>query len=312
MTTSFYAALFFLLLSVPGRAQLPIWAMLKRQPAGRPTGRPTSTGHAAKVTTPWVVYSDRTNNPTYREPNLAVKFKQLRFGEACYVLAERKGFLRLVQYDAALKIGTFYAPRLLKSRKGAKYVGWVPKTRLLLTSHAPTDSARALPTLYCAALTSSRILLNTTQFLRHDSLQLFAQPSLTSLSPYRLRLYDLTYVYKFSDSGNEALVGPAEEFVTDSAAKFLLGWAPTTALQPLGHGLFLEPDTVHRSQADYHLYNSPSQAWLSKPDSLAQARAFPSVPWSSKEPHIPVLKQYRQWGSLGYSRRSWPRATTPC
>ncbi|MGI4743373.1 MAG: type VI secretion system protein TssR domain-containing protein [Janthinobacterium lividum] len=283
-----------LLLSLSGRAQLPLLARLVRQPAARPTGLPTPTGHATHANVPWVVYSDRANNPTYREANLAVKFKQIPFRQACYVLAERQGFLRLVQYDPALKIGTFYAQRLLKSRKAAKYLGWVPKNRLLLASQAPVDSAGALPTLYCPALTSSRVLQNTEQFFRHDSLRLFAQPDLTSQLPKRLKLYDLAYVYKFSESGREALLGAADWFGADSAATYLLGWAPTTALQLVGQGWFLEPDTVHRTRPDYRLYASPTAAWQGKPDSLARPSPAAKVAWASKGVRLPVLQSYRR------------------
>jgi hypothetical protein len=283
-----------LLLSLSGQAQVPLVARLVRQPAGQATGLPTPTGHATHANVPWVVYSDRANNPTYREASLAVKFKQLPFRQACYVLAERRGFLRLVQYDPKLKVGTFYAQRMLKSRKDAKYLGWVPKNRLLLASQVPVDSAGALPKLYCPALTSSRVLLHTNQFLLRDSLRLFAQPDLSGQLPQRLKLYDLAYVYKFSESGREALLGTAEWFAADSAARCLLGWAPTTALQPVGQGWFLEPDTVHRARPDYQLYASPTQAWQNLPDSLARPRSIPKVAWSSKGARLPVLQSYRQ------------------
>ncbi|RZK62898.1 MAG: hypothetical protein EOO59_01295, partial [Hymenobacter sp.] len=283
-------------MQLPSWAQLPMLAVLERQPPGRPPGLPTATGQATRVNAPWVVYSDRANNPTYRESNLAVKFKQLGFGEACYVLTERKGFLRLVKYDPKLKVGTFYAHRLLKSRKTAAYVGWVPKSQLLLANQAPTDSARAQPTLYCPALTSSRVLLSTGQYLRHDSLRLFAQPDLSGPLRKPLKIYDLAYIYKFSESGREALLGTADWFAPDSVARQLLGWAPTTALQALGQGWFMEPDTVHSAQADYQLYSSPTQAWQNKPDGQTRVRAFPAVPWASSGPRLPVLKSYNRDG----------------
>lgn len=282
-----------LLLSLPSPAQLPLLARLVRQPAGRATGLPTS-GSAPRANVPWVVYSDRDQNPTYREPNLAVKFKQLRFRQACYVLAERRGFLRLVQYDPALKIGTLYARRLLKSRKAAQYVGWVPRSQLLLTSQAPPDSTQAQPTLYCPALASSRVLQHPDQFFQRDSLRLFAQPDLTSPLARRLRLYDLAYVYKLSESGREALLGTADWFAPDSAATGLLGWAPTTALQPVGQGWFMEPDTVHRARPDYQLYSSPAQAWQGPPDSLTRPAAAPPVAWAAQGARLPVLQLYRR------------------
>lgn len=140
------------------------------------------------------------------------------------------------------------------------------------------------------------MLLSTGQYLRHDSLRLFAQPDLSGPLRKPLKIYDLAYIYKFSESGREALLGTADWFAPDSVARQLLGWAPTTALQALGQGWFMEPDTVHSAQADYQLYSSPTQAWQNKPDGQTRVRAFPAVPWASSSPRLPVLKSYNRDG----------------
>ncbi|OUJ74804.1 type VI secretion system protein TssR domain-containing protein [Hymenobacter crusticola] len=264
-------------------AQVPLLAFLKAQPSQR----------APKAKAPWVVYSDRDNNSTYRQASLATRFQKVQFRDAFYVLAERNGFLKLVRYDPALKVGTLYARRLLKSRKAAQYVGWAPQNHFLLASQAPADSLGTTPALYCPALASTKVLSDVTHYLSHDSLRLFAGPNLASPLATRLKLYDLAYVYKLSDSGTEALVGKADWFAADSAATALLGWAPVAALQRLGQGWFVEADSVAASRAARPLSASPATASLNKPDSLDFASAFPTVPWSGAG-RCPVLN-YRAY-----------------
>ncbi len=292
--------------SVPARpaALGPLVALLRREPAGRPTsavvGPVRADGEAPSRIMPWVVYSDRDNNPTYRHPTLGPHFQKLRFREAFYVLGEHKGFLRLIRYNPALKVGTVYAARLLKSRKEAVCVGWVPKDQLLLTGRATRDSAGTLPTLYCPALTSSQVLRNARQFLHRDSLLLFAQPALVTPRHAYLKLYDLAYAYKFTADGRAALLGATSWLTADSVAAELLGWVPTAALQPMGQGLFLEADTAHApSDSPVPVYDTPTLAQQPPPDnSAARARrpdpveypVFSAVPWAGFGPRFPVLR----------------------
>ncbi|WP_324679448.1 type VI secretion system protein TssR domain-containing protein [Hymenobacter sp. GOD-10R] len=270
-----------LLPSSAGWAQVPLLAFLKPQPAAQ---------HAANTKAPWVVYSDRDNNSTYRQASLATRFQKAQFREAFYVLAERKGFLKLVRYDPALKVGTFYARRLLKDRKAAQYAGWAPKSHFLLASQAPADSLGTTPALYCPALVNAAVLSNLNNYLSHDSLRLFAGPNLASPLTTRLKLYDLAYLYKLSDSGTEALVGKTDWFAADSAATTLLGWAPVAALQRLGQGWFVEADSAAAGRAAQPSVASPTTALLNKPDSLGFSFAFPMVSWSGAS-RFPVLKK---------------------
>jgi len=272
-------------------------AQLRRQPTtlGAPmVGGPVQAGaQLPSRTTPWLVYSDRDNNPTYRKASLGTGYKKLRFREAFYVAGERNGFLKLIRYDPAFKIGTVFLPRRLSEKKKAVSVGWVPKDQLLLTSHALRDSATTLPTVYFPALASSEVLRNVNQYFRHDTLRLFARPELTPALPTRLRLYDLAYAYKFSADGRAALLGAADWFVADSAASALLGWVPTTALQPLGSGLFVEADTVHAAAAPVALYDSPRRAAALAPGQSLVAHGFASVPWvgaGAASPRLPLLQ----------------------
>ncbi len=277
----------------------PLFALLKREPAGPATVGPVQAdGEAPGRTLPWVVYSDRDDNPTYRHPTLGPQFQKLRFREAFYVLGEHKGFLHLVRYSPALNVGTVYAARLLRSRKEAVCVGWVPKDQLLLSGRATRDSAGALPTLYCPALASSQVLRNAPHFLYQDSLRLFGQPELTAPRRTYLKLYDLAYVYKFTGDGRAALLGSASWLPADSAAAGLLGWVPTAALQPVGQGLFLEADTAHTPGGPPPVYDTPALARQTRPnDSAAHPRPpgpdlpeFPAVPWAGSGPRYPVLQ----------------------
>ncbi|TDN38643.1 hypothetical protein A8B98_22675 [Hymenobacter sp. UV11] len=262
------------------RAQLPLFATIQSQPAGR-----AQNGH-----TPWIVYSDRANNPTYQRPGLDERFKQMRFREAFYVLAERQGFLELIRYDPTLGPGPFYARRLLKNRKAAVYYGWVPKSRLLLDN-------RVAPTLYCAALANWSMLRDSAQMLRHDSLKLAASPDFTGATTAKVKLYDLVYIYKRSDSGQSVLLGRADWFPADSAQHHLLGWAPLVAVQSLGQGQFLEQKEQAAGFDSPPLYGPAQQVLAKQANSLERLRAFSTVAWSSTLPRLPILSGEQRVGN---------------
>jgi hypothetical protein len=272
-----------------GWAQLSRFAALQPQPAvqhGMPGKVADWAGASQPDHTPWVVYSDRAKNPTYQQPDLSLRFKQMQFREAFYVLDERQGFLKLVRYDPALGPGR----RLSKNRKKAVYYGWAPKSRFIVSNRVPLDSAKASPTLYCAALANSRMLRDSANALRHDSLQVAASPDLTGTSIGKVKLYDLVYIYKRSDSGQSVLLGKTDWFAPDSAINQLIGWAPLAAVQSVGQGQFLEQRGKGTSIKSTKLYSSSQQALLKDSTPLLPPQAFPTVAWSSTKVRLPILE----------------------
>ncbi|NID10807.1 type VI secretion system protein TssR domain-containing protein [Fibrivirga algicola] len=305
----FCLILFLLTTGFTGQAQgvLPPFATLKRTPALPTPARSPQTQTAldrGKSTLaqppelgagPWIVYADRNNIATYRYPRPNTRYKQINFRDAFYVLDEKNGYLELIKYDPALKVGTWYTPRLLKDRKSAVAYGWAPKSAFLTTTKAQTDPTGNQPALYCAALTSGNVLTKPTPFLAHDTLRLYTEPGGQQPVGRGLKLYDLAYIYKFSDSRQHALVGRSPWFPADSVTDHLLGWAPTEALQPMGNGLFWESDSLLPNPPAFPFFSTAEAAWQNRPDSSQNGPnrssiRFGSVPWQQTGVKFPVLQ----------------------
>ncbi len=304
--------LLVLLTAFSARAQLPFFARVARQPTTlTPTrpGLPERVGTIIKVPekkitvnpqppdgAPWVVFSDRDNNNTFRNPNGITRFRKVGFLDAFYVLKEKKGYLKLIQYRPDMPIGNKFSRRVITDRKAVVYYGWAPKSHFLLLNQSyRTDNGRhAL--LVSPALSSPDLLNEVEHYLVGDTVRTFADPRLQRpAKPDRrtagTRLYELAYPFKQSESGKEVLIGRSAWFPPDSIRQNMLGWVPQTLLQPIGQRVFLEPDTVGLSQQRGRLYATQSAALNHPADSVLNSGQFPAVAWTSLGVKYPVLGQ---------------------
>ncbi|MCX6218236.1 type VI secretion system protein TssR domain-containing protein [Spirosoma sp.] len=300
--------LFWLCCQETAMAQLPFFMRVARQPYNLVphSGGGGSTKTVADVAkggadlnfqpaggTPWVVYSDRVNNNTFRNANGTVPFRKMGFLEAFYVLKERNGYLKLIKYDPKLPIGNKFSSRAVTDRKAVVYYGWAPKARFLLANQSirSTDQRRAQ--IFSAVLAQPVLVARPNQYFANDSVKLYSEPTQQTLVGDKMRLYDLTYIYKLSETRRQALIGRASWFPTDSVKQILLGWAPIDVLQSVGNRLFLEPDTTTLQQPSLPLYRSLSAAARKLPDSTVTSNSFPAVSWNQFGTKFPVLNQYR-------------------
>ncbi|WP_461148990.1 type VI secretion system protein TssR domain-containing protein [Spirosoma pulveris] len=289
-------------------AQLPFFMRVARQPynlvphAGN-SGSSKTVADVAKGGadlnfqpaggTPWIVYSDRVNNNTFRNANGTVPFRKMGFLEAFYVLKERNGYLKLIKYDPKLPIGNKFSSRAVTDRKSVVYYGWAPKTRFLLANQSIRSADQRRAQVFSAVLAQPVLVANPSQYFANDSVKLYSEPTQQALVGDKLKLYDLTYIYKLSETRRQALIGRASWFPTDSAKQILLGWAPIDVLQAVGNRLFLEPDTTHLQQQALPLYRSLSAAARKLSDSTVASSPFPAVSWNQFGTKFPVLNQFK-------------------
>ncbi|QMW03010.1 type VI secretion system protein TssR [Spirosoma foliorum] len=289
------------------RAQLPFFLRVARQPdnlvpvSGTPNQMQSGVGiskSGAKANlqppggSPWIVYSDRNNNITFRSSNGTTPFKKMGFMEAFYVLKERNGYLKLIKYDPALVIGNKFSKRVIPDRKAVVYYGWALKSRFLLANQSSRSSDQRRAQIVSAVLAQPALLTNPEHYLSNDSIRLYMDPSQQALADTRMRLYDLAYVYKLSETRRQALVGRASWFPTDSVKQIMLGWTPIEVLQPIGQRLFIEADTANLSSKPISFYRSVSALLRGGRDSTLINSTFPAVSWDRLGPKFPVLKQY--------------------
>jgi hypothetical protein len=302
----------WLIVAGPVRAQLPFFfPRVARQPdnlvpvavSGAAKGKISVTKEGVGNTlqppggTPWVVFSDRNNNNTYRSTNATTPFRKANFMDAFYVLNERNGYLKLIKYDPALPIGNKFSRRAITDRKAVVYYGWAPKDHFLLTTQSSRSGSQNRAQIVSAVLAQPALLTNPTRYFSNDSVRLFADPGQQVPMKERMKLYELAYVYKLSETRRQALVGRASWFPTDSIKQVLMGWMPVELIQPIGQRLFLEADTIRWPTESVPMFRSLATALRRETDSLVVNRYFPAVSWNRTGAKFPVLNQLNPRGS---------------
>lgn len=291
----------------PTFAQLPFFLRVARQPAdlsattpGKPVKRgPLISLPEKKVSfnpqppggAPWIVFSDRDNNTTFRNPNGVTRFRKAKFLDAFYVIKEKNGYVKLIQYDPKMPIGNKFSRRIITDRKAVIYYGWAPKSRFLLLNQSyRTDDGRH-GQLVSPVLAHPDLLNDPNRYLTNDSVRTFADPGLQGPARIPTPLYALAYPFKQSESGRQVLIGRAGWFPPDSVKQNMLGWVPQEVLQSMGQRLFVEADTVMQPQRIERLYGTPSAAMNHPADSVLNSGLFSTVSWGSLGAKFPVLSQ---------------------
>ncbi|GEM_PF-2978180 len=302
----------WLLVAGPVRAQLPFFfPRVARQPDnlvpvavnGAAKGKISVAKEGVSNTlqppggTPWVVFSDRNNNNTFRSTSAATPFRKANFMDAFYVLKERNGYLKLIKYDPALPIGNKFSRLAITDRKAVVYYGWAPKDHFLLTTQSSRSGPQNRAQIVSAVLAQPALLTNPGRYFSNDSVRLFADPGQQVPMKERMKLYELAYVYKLSETRRQALVGRASWFPTDSIRQVLMGWMPVELIQPIGQRLFLEADSVRWPNESVPIFRSLATALRRETDSLVVNRYFPAVSWNRTGTKLPVLSQLSPRGS---------------
>ncbi len=296
-----------LLTALTAQAQLPFFLRVARQP---PSLTPTKPGQPVKLGAiisipekkasfnpqppdglPWVVFSDRDNNTTFRNPNGVTRFRKARFLDAFYVLKEKNGYLKLIQYRPDLPIGNKFSRRVITDRKAVVYYGWAPKSRFLLLNQSfRTDDGRHAQ-LVSPVLARPDLLNDPDTYLVGDSVRTFIDPGLQVPAQKPIRLYELAYPFKQSESGRQVLIGRSAWFPADSIRQNILGWVPQEVLQSVGQRVFVEADTVSQPPRPERLFATQSAALSQPADSVLKSGQFSTVSWSSLGAKFPVLGQ---------------------
>ncbi|MCZ4242386.1 type VI secretion system protein TssR domain-containing protein [Pedobacter punctiformis] len=186
----------------------------------------------------WYVFSDRSNNTTYKSPGSDMQLKKLGLLEACYVINKKDDYLELIKYNPSLlnnpKSGTI-------DRKSAEYLGWVHKSKLLLwrTAIKENNSKFFVKTVTCYK--DESIFTNFKKYLSKDSLMLFGGPLLNDTLKKKCATENLFYIFKQSDDGKQYLIGKSTQVTPDDVKQVIVGWISKDVVQFWGTRLGLEP-----------------------------------------------------------------------
>ena len=130
---------------------------------------------SAEKGSPWIVYSDRENNPSFFNPGGKIKMKEASYLEAFAVIGEEGEYLKLVKYDPAV-----FEERKVKDPAKAEYFGWMKKDNLILSSRAMTDVATGFIMKMITMFRDTFPLSRTEDYFSNDSLVLFSEPELVN------------------------------------------------------------------------------------------------------------------------------------
>lgn len=183
----------------------------------------------------WVVYSDRSGGAAFVNPGGKIQSRDIDFGDAFLVIAQKRGYLQLIKYKAEnVKNNN------LSERKKAEYVGWVHNSRLLLSPTSVTDIRSGLKDKMITAIVDTIAIMQSDRFFKEaDSVRVFSTPNLSDTSGC-VGLHEIIYVLKRSVDGENSLISRSPDIDADKAKEQIVGWIPNVMLENIGRQLFVQ------------------------------------------------------------------------
>lgn len=242
---------FFAILLFP-LAAFPQKTVQKAPKAYRyPTGVIAAAGAAkdpnTNLTGAWIVFSDRSNNPTYQAPDGLTQMKTMKFMEAFYVVEEKGNYLRLVKYDAQA-----FRPKGKLAVELEDY-GYAPKDKLLLWRRALVEPESKF-TIKALSVNSVEVLKDIVKYAGTESnkkMRLYDDPGMTKENKNDFRLFDFIYILKKNDKS--VLVSTQPELQPgecDRASQYVMGWASKDVIQEWSSRICLEPNPDFSAAAE--------------------------------------------------------------
>lgn len=189
---------------------------------------------SAERGTPWIVYSDRDQNPTYFIPGGKVKQKEVSYFDALAVIGENGDYVEVAKYEKGVFEG-----RRVKDPAKAEYLGWMPKSNLILSSKAMTDVATGLVMKMITTINDTLPLSHTDKFFTDGEVTLYGEPEL--LTPIgTITFQKPVFLSKRSADRDKCLVIGEEDFTPEKASSVKSGWISSSMLRPLGEMLYCD------------------------------------------------------------------------
>lgn len=183
---------------------------------------------------PWIVYSDRDQNPTFYNPGGKVKLKEVGYFDPLAVIKEKGDYVEVVKYDPGVFEG-----KKVKDPQKAEYLGWMPKSNLILSSKAMTDVATGFVIKMITMFKDTFPLTRTEEFFTEGAVTLYSEPEL--LNPIgTVSFQKPVYLAKRNVSKDKALIIGKEDITPESAPNITSGWISSSMLLPLGEMLYAD------------------------------------------------------------------------
>ena len=190
---------------------------------------------------PWIVFSDRSDNFSYRKPTGKNEYKELNFMEPYLVIKEKGDWLKVIRYSPDIvKDGK------LQNRKQAQYYGWINKSDLLLTQTSVTDLSTGLKNKQIIVVADSTIMTAPDRYFKNDSVRMFQD--LDFVQDYgTAALHSIVYPLKESEDKSRTLVAKKSYISPDSISSEVLGWIDNALIRNIGQQLHVDMNTLPAS-----------------------------------------------------------------
>ena len=234
---------------------------------------------------PWIVYSDRNNNVTYTTAKMRTTLKTINFLESFYVIKEKDDLVEIIKYAPDLLESVYK----IKSPSKVQYYGWISKSKLLLSQKSFVESIDKRPLKWVTMIHGSKFVDKIKAYTEIDRIKLYDAPELQTTLKGALYFSELVYVYK--TYGDKVLVGKQTRFDCDSCTNAILGWIPSSFIQPWGQRLCLEPlnDLVNKTNAPI-VYPAKEWAINASNPSIGYTLDVPSCAKTYNWKKYPVFK----------------------
>lgn len=194
---------------------------------------------------PWIVFSDRMGNVSYRNPMGKVEMKELQFMDAFFVIGRKGDWLEVVKYNPELIKG-----RHFKDRDKVEYYGWINKSDLLLTRNSVTDLATGLKNKFITILSDTLLMGDPKAYFKNDSVFVFEDLDFTKRHT-QIPLYGIVYPLKKSVDGEKTLIARKPYLSPDSLATEICGWVDNSLLTSIGQQLHLDLDSFPKDKLEF-------------------------------------------------------------
>ncbi|WP_294481539.1 type VI secretion system protein TssR domain-containing protein [uncultured Bacteroides sp.] len=182
---------------------------------------------------PWVVYSDRAENAAYVNPGGKVKAAEVGLLDTFLVIRSQGEYLRLIKYNPAN-----IKNNRMAQRKKAEYVGWMHRSRLILSPSSITDVQSGLHDKLLTAIgDTAAIMQPDAYFAAADSLKVFGEPELQKQTG-TVGIHAIVYALKHSEDRRSVLVSKTPALSADKIGEQVIGWVPAVMLQEIGYQVF--------------------------------------------------------------------------
>lgn len=182
---------------------------------------------------PWIVFSDREENQTYKKPGGKIVMKNMEFMTPLMVIGHKGDYLRLAKYTP-----DNVENKKIKDRKKTGYYGWIHQSKVLLTREASTDIRSGLKNKYLTIFADTTLLSKAPKFIERDSLYTFRDTDL-SVKNTKIPLYSIVYRMKQSGDGKSSLLSTVPFLPADSTAGNMSGWVDNSLLKNIGQQLHI-------------------------------------------------------------------------